>query len=159
MGMSAFIRGLRAKVGTDLLQGVGVSAVVVNDGGEVLLVHARETGQWGPVGGMVDPGEEPAAAAAREVLEEAGVAVVVEHLVGVYDGPAVRYGNGDAFQFVTVCFRCRPVAGDPHPADDETTAARYFPADALPPLRADHARNVAHALARRPEAFFPGGPS
>jgi 8-oxo-dGTP pyrophosphatase MutT (NUDIX family) len=157
MGMSPFIRGLRAKVGTDLLQLVGVSAVVLDHRGHVLLVHSTEAGNWMPVGGGVEPGEEPAAAAVREVMEEAGVHCVAEHLVGVYDGPAVTYANGDRAHYVTVAFRCRAVDGTPRPDGDETTDARFFPPDALPPMRADHERNVRDTLAGRPAAFFRTG--
>jgi 8-oxo-dGTP pyrophosphatase MutT (NUDIX family) len=156
-GMSPFLRELRAKVGHDLLQLVGVSAVVINERGHVLLVHAKETGRWMPVGGMVEPGEEPADAAVREVLEESGVQVAAEHLVGVYDGPAVTYGNGDRSHYVTVVFRCRPIAGQPRCDGFETTDARYFPADQLPPLRDDHRRNIEDAVAGRPDAVFRGG--
>ena len=159
MGMSPFIRGLRAKVGHDLLHQVGVSAVVLNDRREVLLVRSRENDLWEPVGGLVEPGEEPANAAVREVLEEAGVHATTEHLVGVYDGPVVRYGNGDVIHFLTVVFRCRATAGDPVAADDETLDARYFRVSGLPPLRADHQRNINDALAGRVEAVFHGGRS
>ena len=155
--MSDFTRGLRAKVGTDLLQMVGVSAVVLDDRGHVLLVHSVENGGWMPVGGGVEPGEEPAAAAVREVMEEAGIGCVAEHLVGAYDGPAVTYGNGDRVHYVTVCFRCRALAGGVRPDGEETTDARFFPPGSLPPMRADHERNVRDALARRPEAFFARG--
>jgi 8-oxo-dGTP pyrophosphatase MutT (NUDIX family) len=51
-------------------------AVVVDAGRQVLLIwrHRFITGQWGweiPMG-MIDPGEDPATAAAREVAEETG---------------------------------------------------------------------------------------
>ena len=40
----------------------------------MLLVKRSDNGAWTPVTGIVDPGEEPAVAAAREALEETGVA-------------------------------------------------------------------------------------
>jgi 8-oxo-dGTP pyrophosphatase MutT (NUDIX family) len=161
MAMSPFIRGLRAKVGRDLLHLVGVSGVVVNDRNEVLLVKAKEIDNWMPVGGMVEPGEEPADGIAREVMEEAGVEAVPERLVGVFDGPRVTYRNGDQVHYVTLVFRLRHVGGEPRVNDDESTDVRYFPAGDLPPLRADHRRNVDLALANAPEAAYarraPGG--
>jgi 8-oxo-dGTP pyrophosphatase MutT (NUDIX family) len=157
MGMSPFIRGLRAKVGRDLLHLVGVSGVVVNGRGEVLLVKAKEIDNWMPVGGMVEPGEEPADAIAREVMEEAGVEAVPERLVGVFDGPRVTYRNGDQVHYVTLVFRLRHVAGEARVNDDESTDVRYFPAGDLPPLRADHQRNVDLALGNSPQAVFRSG--
>ena len=46
---------------------------LATDGPEFLLVRTR-SGRWTVPGGRVDPGESPAAAAAREAREEAGVA-------------------------------------------------------------------------------------
>jgi 8-oxo-dGTP diphosphatase len=53
------------------------SAVVLNDNDEVLLVHHNKIGLWLYPGGHVDPNEDPAAAAVREVVEETGVQAVV----------------------------------------------------------------------------------
>jgi 8-oxo-dGTP pyrophosphatase MutT (NUDIX family) len=154
MPASDFIKNLRSRIGHDLLHLVGVSAVVVNEEGGVLLVHSKERGNWMPIGGMVEPGEEPADAVVREVFEETGVHVVPERLVGVYDGPSVTYMNGDRVQYVTIVFRCRPIGGSPHVHDDENTDVRYFPAGELPELRADHRRNIDHALLEQPAAIF-----
>ena len=44
---------------------------------EVLCVRRSDNGAWTPVTGIVDPGEEPAIAAAREALEEADVRIEV----------------------------------------------------------------------------------
>ncbi|NNG20649.1 NUDIX domain-containing protein [Naumannella sp. ID2617S] len=67
---------LREKIGTDLLWLPGVTVVVIDrrtPQPRVLCVRRADNGQWTPVTGIVDPGEEPAAAGEREVLEEAGV--------------------------------------------------------------------------------------
>src|SRR5947208_5297466 len=113
MAASEFIRNLRRKIGNDLLQLVGVSCVVVTDDRRVLLVRTKECPTWMPIGGMVEPGEEPADAAVREVREETGVDVVPERLIGVFDGPDVTYRNGDRAHYITIVFRCRPVGGEP----------------------------------------------
>ncbi|MET7949399.1 NUDIX domain-containing protein [Micromonospora sp. NPDC005324] len=49
------------------------SAIVFNKSGQVLLVHHNKIGLWLYPGGHVDPNEDPAEAALREVVEETGV--------------------------------------------------------------------------------------
>jgi type II pantothenate kinase len=159
MPVSPFVANLRRKIGHDLISFTGINAVVLNDRREILLVHSKETGQWMPVGGMIEPGEEPADAAVREVFEETGVRIAAEKLTGVYDGPAVVYSNGDHVHYITIVFLCRAIAGEPHPHDGENRDARFFPIDQLPPLREDYRRNIQDALANRAEAFFLGGHS
>jgi ADP-ribose pyrophosphatase YjhB (NUDIX family) len=152
--MSSFIRALRDKIGHDLLPLVGVSCVVVNDSGQVLLVKSKECPTWMPIGGMVEIGEEPADAVVREVQEETGVDVEPQRLAGVFDGPDVTYQNGDRAHFISLVFRCRPLRGEPRVNDDETTDVRYFALDGLPELRGDHRRNIETALGETPEAAF-----
>jgi 8-oxo-dGTP diphosphatase len=53
------------------------SAVVLDDAGQVLLVHHNKIGQWLYPGGHVDPDEDPAEAALREVREETGIEATV----------------------------------------------------------------------------------
>jgi len=62
-------------------------AAIVEKGGKVLLVRrATEPGLglWSLPGGYVDRGEVVEEAAAREVQEETGLRVKVEHLVGLF---------------------------------------------------------------------------
>ncbi|MBD3349749.1 MAG: NUDIX domain-containing protein, partial [Candidatus Eisenbacteria bacterium] len=64
-------------------------AVVVRDG-RALLVRRRylpKAGQWCLPAGFVEPGESPAESAAREVLEETGLAV---EITGIVDSWASR---------------------------------------------------------------------
>lgn len=49
------------------------SAIVFNQAGQVLLVHHNKIGLWLYPGGHVDPNEDPAEAALREVAEETGI--------------------------------------------------------------------------------------
>jgi 8-oxo-dGTP pyrophosphatase MutT (NUDIX family) len=87
------------------------------------------------------------------VLEETGVRVAVERLTGVYLSRVITYVNGDQAQYVATAFRCRPVSGVPHVADDESLEVRYFPLDALPELRAEHVERIRHAAADGPAYF------
>jgi ADP-ribose pyrophosphatase len=74
-----------------------VNIVPVTEAGEVVMVrqyrHGADRVTLETPGGLVDPGEEPAAAAARELLEETGYeASEVVPLGGVNPNPAL-FGN------------------------------------------------------------------
>jgi 8-oxo-dGTP pyrophosphatase MutT (NUDIX family) len=128
-----FVVRLRERVGHDLLWLPGVTAVVLN-GNDVLLVKRSDNGRWGPVTGIVDPGEHPADAAAREVMEETGVTCAVDELAWVNVTEPVVHVNGDRAQYLDHTFRCRYVGGDAHVADDESSQVRWFPLDRLPAM-------------------------
>ena len=96
MPIPDFVRDLRAKVGHDLLWLTGVSAVVLDDAGRVLLTRRADSGHWALVSGILEPGEEPAQAMVREIAEETGIVAVVERLASVLTDPAFVLPNGDA---------------------------------------------------------------
>jgi 8-oxo-dGTP pyrophosphatase MutT (NUDIX family) len=107
MGIAAHIARLRAVVGHELLLLPSVSVLPVDGAGRVLLV--REAGHddgWGVLGGAVDVGESPAAAAVREAREEIGVDVELVRLLDVLGGPdyEVSYPNGDRVAYVTAVY-------------------------------------------------------
>jgi 8-oxo-dGTP pyrophosphatase MutT (NUDIX family) len=153
-----FVVALRTKVGTDLLWMTGVTAVVLRDGvdsgREVLLIRRSDNGDWTPITGIIDPGEEPAVAAAREILEEAAVTATVERLAWVHSLPPMRYSNGDRAQYLDLTFTCRYVAGDPAPDDDETVAAAWFDLERLPVMNSDMAERIAVAASAGPATRF-----
>jgi 8-oxo-dGTP pyrophosphatase MutT (NUDIX family) len=152
-----FVLSLRAKIGHDPLWLAGVTAVVLRDGPhgpQVLLVRRADTGDWTPVTGIVDPGEQPAVAAAREVLEEANVVAEPVRLASVGVTEPVTYANGDRSQYLDLTFRFRHVSGEPHPADGENTDARWFDLDGVPPMPAHMRARVDHALSDEPTAAF-----
>jgi 8-oxo-dGTP pyrophosphatase MutT (NUDIX family) len=127
-----FIRDLRHHVGHRPLWLSGVSAVVLNSDGRILLTHRADTRQWAVVSGVLEPGEEPARAILREISEETGVRAEVQRLTSVDVTPMITYPNGDQTQYLDVCFLARHRDGEPHPADDENIAVEWFSPDALP---------------------------
>jgi ADP-ribose pyrophosphatase YjhB (NUDIX family) len=153
MPIPDFIVELRRSIGTAPLWLSGVTAVVTR-GDDLLMVRRADTGAWTPVTGIIDPGEQPAVAARREVLEEADVVVEVEKLASVLVSHPVVYDNGDRTQYLDLVFLCRWVSGEPRPADGENLEARWFPRDGLPELSPDFADRIASALAGVPEARF-----
>lgn len=153
MATPEFILKLREKIGHDPLWLSGAGAVVVRDG-EVLLVKRADNGAWTPITGIIDPGEEPAQAARRELLEEAGVVGEPVRVTSIRVSPMVTFANGDQTQFIAIDFLFRWVSGEPHPADGENTEARWFPVDDLPPMSEWHRSNVDRALAGGEATYF-----
>lgn len=139
VGISPYA-GLRARVGHDLLLLPSVSVLCEDDAGRLLLVRPRDCGQWATIGGLVEPDEEPRAAAVREAKEEAGVDVELLGLVDVLGGPGFRveHRNGDVAADVTAVFAAGIVGGDPAPDLDETVEVGWFDDEAL--RRADLGR-------------------
>jgi ADP-ribose pyrophosphatase YjhB (NUDIX family) len=133
MATPDFVLALREKIGHAPLWLSGVTAVVLR-GEDVLLVRRSDNGEWTPVTGIIDPGEEPAVAAEREVLEEADVVAHATTLAWVQVIPTITYANGDVSQYIDLVFRCDYVGGEPFPADGENTAAAWFPLSALPEM-------------------------
>jgi 8-oxo-dGTP diphosphatase len=157
MPISPYVKRLRDKIGHDVLLLPGVSAVVVSDAGEVLLQKRSDFGTWGLLGGILDPGEDPADAIVREVFEESAVEVEPVRISGVYTTPPITYPNGDRAVYVITTFLCRATGGaGPRVNDDESLEVRYFrPSELpLPELRPDHRLRIEHALSGSERAFF-----
>ena len=153
MPIPDFVRDLRRHIGTTELWLPGVTAVVRRDG-ELLVVRRADNGEWTPVTGIVDPGEDPGVAARREVLEETGVVVTVDRLARVLALPPTTHVNGDRATYLDHTFACTYVSGTAHVADDESTDVRWFPLDALPPMHPTMTERVACVLADDPVTRF-----
>jgi len=136
MGISDYVRGLRTKVGQDLLFMPSTHCVIRDSDDRLLLVRHVE-GHWMLPGGAIDPGETPADAARRECWEEASVLVEPEQILGVYGGPPFffEYANGDRVGWVVTIFAARILSGEPHAGDDETTAVGWFAPDEVAGLQ------------------------
>jgi 8-oxo-dGTP pyrophosphatase MutT (NUDIX family) len=135
VAIPSFILELRSLVGTRPPWLSAAIAVVVDGEGLVLLGRRADSGAWALPGGIIEPGEEPADAAARECFEETGVVVVPEVLSALTVSPEMTYANGDQSQCLEVTFRCRPVGGEACVNDDESLEVAWFPLSALPELR------------------------
>ncbi|MFJ5234941.1 NUDIX hydrolase [Kitasatospora sp. NPDC088391] len=154
MGIPAFLAELRSVVGTMPLWLSGVSAVVLDDDGRVLLGRRADNGRWAVIGGILDPGEQPADAVVRECREETGVTVRPEALVQVGVTPMIEYPNGDRSQYLDLVFRCRLVSGEARVNDDESLEVGWFAPDALPELDERAHERIKHALAGTDTAHF-----
>lgn len=155
MGTPDFITALRASAGHQLLFLPGVSVVVLDDDGRVLLGRRADNQRWSVIGGIPEPGEQPAHTAVREVYEETGVHCVPERVILVQSLSPVRYPNEDVCQFMDVAFRCRAVGGEARVNDDESLEVGWFTLDALPELEEFSTTRIKHAMSDGPTWFEP----
>jgi 8-oxo-dGTP diphosphatase len=101
-------------------------------GPEVLLGLKKTgfgAGRWVGLGGHIEDGEKPAAAAAREVQEESSLIVspdVLEHMASIeFRFPVRPSWDQTADVFVTSCYQ-----GEPEESDE--VAPRWYTEDTLP---------------------------
>lgn len=105
-------------------------AAVFQDG-KILLVRERD-GRWALPGGWCDVNVSVGENTVKEVKEEAGLDVIPRRIIAVQDRakhnlPVYAYGVCKIF------VQCDAAGGQFTP-NLETTEARYFPPDQLPPL-------------------------
>src|SRR5690606_5579488 len=157
MATPEFVVALREHVGHAPLPLVGTTAVVFRDQ-KVLLGKRADNGAWQTIAGIVEPGEEPADAAARECLEEAGGVVSVDRLSLVQQLPRVTYVSGDQVDDTDLVFRCAWVSGEPHPADGELSEVGFYDlAEMMDVVDDAHVRKIALSMAEDDPAQFRGG--
>jgi ADP-ribose pyrophosphatase YjhB (NUDIX family) len=98
---------------------VAAGCIAEHDGGIILVRRSIEPGygKWVFPGGYVDRGEKVEAAAAREMLEESGIEVSVDSLLGVYSY---------AQRPIVVIVFTGTVTGGALVAADESLEARAF---------------------------------
>ena len=160
---------LRRHVGHSMLWLSGCTAVVLRgrDGAainwrspidpssvEVLVVQRADNHAWTPVTGIIDPGEEPAQAACREILEETACQARVMRLLSVEVVGPVTYENGDQTTYLDVAFACEWCSGDPFPADGENTQTMFVPGDQVPQMNDRFTRTIARAFSGEQAADF-----
>ncbi|WP_228001396.1 NUDIX hydrolase [Nocardia australiensis] len=155
MATPDFIRTVRADAGRQLLWLPGVSAVVFDDDGKVLLGRRADSGKWAIIAGMPEPGEQPAACAVREVYEETAVHCVAERIALVRALTPHTYPNGDICQFMDITIRCRAVGGEARVNDDESLEVAWFGISALPDLPEYDWLRLEQALSDGPAWFEP----
>jgi len=103
--------------------------------GKILLTQREDNRQWCLPGGKMEPGESVSECCAREVLEETGLVVTVERLVGVYSTPnhITEYRDGNRKQGVDMVFETQITGGDVR-ITEETIDVGYFSAEEIDSL-------------------------
>nr|WP_232850217.1 NUDIX hydrolase [Pseudomonas aeruginosa] len=136
-----------------------VRALILDSQQRVLLVREASDGRWTLPGGWCDVNESPADAVVRETQEESGLEVRAIHLLALLD----KHKHPHPPQLphaLKAFFFCHVTGGRLQQQTDETSAAEYFPVDALPPLSEHRVlASQIHTLWQRiragmPEALF-----
>ena len=151
MPIPEFIVELRRHVGHAPLWLIGITAVVIRDR-QVLLVQRSDNQAWTPVTGIVEPGENPADCAVREVLEETGIDAIARRLAWVHVTRPIVHANGDHAQYLDHVFRMDWTGGEPFAADDESLEARWFDLSEMPSMSDYMARRIEFARDHSPSA-------
>jgi ADP-ribose pyrophosphatase YjhB (NUDIX family) len=113
------------EVGVAAVVGSAAGALFVDERGHVLLVEPTYKPGWEIPGGMIEPGETPSAACAREIQEELGLGVHVGRLLVVDWAPHPK-GERVLFVFDGGVLATRTVHLIRLPAD-ELASYRFVP--------------------------------
>ncbi|MEB2289036.1 MAG: NUDIX hydrolase [Anaerolineae bacterium] len=126
-------------------------AAFIEDGGRVLLVRRAfnpERGKWALPAGYVDYGEDPAAAAIREVKEETGLDIAIAGVLGVSGG------SGQFGASIVITYAATVLDGVARPADDADAVLWLSPGDALPDIAFTSTRQALAAWQQRGKQHF-----
>lgn len=138
---------------------VGVSVLVQDEAGRVLLQRRGDDGLWGTPGGGLDPGEDVLVAAQRELREETGLRCPDLRLLplteALVSGPEFfhRYPDGRGFFLVGArvegTLPAEALCQARLPANGETRELRWFALGDLPPLSGNVNRATLNVLRAR----------
>ena len=120
---------------------VAAYGVVIADD-HILLAHWREYGRsgWTLPGGGINPGEDPADAAVREIFEETGYTAELDELLGISSfvaqaGERLTPGATEALHGLRIIYRAHVTGGElTHELDGSTDEAAWHPLSAVPTL-------------------------
>ena len=145
MPISDYLKNLRKKVGSGILQIPSAAAIVRDGEGRVLLVKsAGAEDVWGLPAGACDLGESPQEAVVREVFEETNLSVEPVSIAGVFGGKDFRYqyANGDEVEYFIVVFECEITGGELFARDGEVSDFQYFAPEEMPELAIPYPKSI-----------------
>ncbi len=110
---------------------VDTRAIILRKG-KILMVREADDKLWSLPGGWADVGDSPSEGVSREVVEETGLIVSVEKLLGVWD----RNQHGHPpypWHVYKLIFHCRELGGELRLSED-SLELDFFDPQNLPPL-------------------------
>lgn len=136
MTMSEYYKDLRDKFGPELIFMPAVVGIIRNEENDILFGQKHNEEIWGLIAGAIEIGETPSEAVCREVLEETGLIVKPERIIGVFGGEKHRftYSNGHKVEYMTIVFECKAIGGTLNPDNDEMKELKYFKDNEIPPI-------------------------
>lgn len=119
---------------------INTTGIIFNEFAQILLIRRADSRTWAPPGGMVESGELPGEAVAREVEEETGIKVTPARLTAVIHHP---FADRDHLMFL---FRCIQHGGE-LAISEESLQVGWYSTDPLPsPMLGVHRGRVGQAF-------------
>jgi len=133
------------------------TAIVTDGEGRIVLVKRKDNDLWALPGGAMELGESIEQAAVREVLEETGLDVEIDYLVGVYSNPhhVMAYDDGEVRQQFSLCFTTKLTGGELQFDDESTDIAWVSEVDLMNhPMHPSMRLRIQHFLDRRADPYL-----
>jgi ADP-ribose pyrophosphatase YjhB (NUDIX family) len=109
---------------------VAVTAFILDAAGRLLMIRRTDNDLYAIPGGAQEIGETISQTVVREVTEETGILVEVTGLIGVYSDPGhvIAFADGEVRQEFSLCFRARPIKGEPRTSSESKEVLWVEPA-------------------------------
>lgn len=117
---------------------VDVRGLVIRDDGKILMIQESSDGKWALPGGWADIGYSPKEVVIKECREEAGIEVIPQHLLAVFD-KKMHPHPPEQYYIYKLAFLCKATSYELKKGFDVLDAG-FFSPDNLPELSED--RNV-----------------
>ncbi len=136
---------------------VAVTAFILDAAGRLLMIRRTDNDLYAIPGGAQEIGETISQTVVREVTEETGILVEVAGLIGVYSDPehVIAFADGEVRQEFSLCFRARPIKGEPRTSSESKEVLWVEPAkidnrNIHPSIRL----RIQHGFERRTTPFY-----
>ncbi len=134
-----YIPYLRKMIGHSECISIGVSCLVLDENGRILLEKRTDNGLYCRPGGSLDMGETVTDGVKREVFEETGIKLSQLSLFMILSGKKaqIKYPNGDITDYVDIVFIFHVNSHDipSIKPDSESSNVAFYDINALPPKK------------------------